>query len=153
MIIDKIEKMYRYDYVKGIKKVIDFLKNNNLSTLENKKYDLGDGDCVKVQEYATKELPEYDIELEAHREYADLQLTLSGEEVLYFQSIELGEQSRPYNKDKDVEFFTAPYTSSVVLNPENFALIFPNDLHMGGYNVEETNNVKKLVFKLLLDEE
>ena len=152
MIIDNIDKMYRYDYVKGVKKVIEFLKNNDLNSLENKKYDLGDGDCVKVQEYSTKELPENEIELEAHREYADLQMTISGEEALYFQTIELGEQSRPYNKEKDVEFYTAPYTSSVVLNSENFALIFPNDLHMGSFNAEKTDNVKKLVFKLLLDE-
>lgn len=151
MIIDNVEKMYRYDYVKGVSKVVEFLARTDLKNLANGKYDLGDGDCVKVSDYDTKELPD-EVELEAHREYADLQMTLGGEELLYFQSIDLGEQCKPYNKDKDVEFYTAPYSNSVVLNPTNFALIFPNDLHMGGFDAEETSHVKKLVFKLLLNE-
>ena len=55
------------------------------------------------------------------------------------------------NAEKDVEFFKAPWSHQVVLNPENFALIFPNDLHVGGYDVEGTDSIKKLVFKLKID--
>lgn len=151
MIIDKIEKMERYAYVPGVQKAVDFLKNTNLNSLEKGTIDLGDGCCVKVMFYDTNALPEEDISLEAHRNYLDLQMTFGGEETMYFQAIDLGEEDKPYNAEKDVEFFKAPWSHQVVLNPENFALIFPNDLHVGGYDVEGTDSIKKLVFKLKID--
>ena len=151
MIIDKIEKMERYAYVPGVQKAVDFLKNTDLNSLEKGTIDLGDGHCVKVKFYDTNALPEEDISLEAHRNYLDLQMTFGGEETMYFQAIDLGEEDKPYNAEKDVEFFKAPWSHQVVLNPENFALIFPNDLHVGGYDVEGTDSIKKLVFKLKID--
>ena len=151
MIIDKIEKMERYAYVPGVQKAVDFLKNTNLNSLEKGTIELGDGHCVKVMFYATKPIPEGDVSLEAHRNYLDLQMTFGGEETMYFQAIDLGEDDKPYNAEKDVEFFKTSWTHQVVLNPDNFALIFPNDLHVGGYDVEGTDSIKKLVFKLKID--
>ncbi len=151
MIIDKIEKMERYTYVPGVQKAVDFLKNTDLNSLEKGKIDLGDGSWVTVMFYDTKPIPEGDVSLEAHRNYLDLQMTFGGEETMYFQAIDLGENDKPYNAEKDVEFFKAPWSHQVVLNPENFALIFPNDLHVGGYEVDGVESVKKLVFKLKID--
>ena len=151
MIIDKISKMDRYAYVPGVQKAVDFLKNTDLNSLEKGTIDLGDGHCVKVMFYDTKPIPEDNISLEAHRNYLDLQMTFGGEEMMYFQAIDLGEEDKPYNQEKDVEFFTTSWSHQVVLNPDNFALIFPNDLHVGGYDVDGTDYVKKLVFKLKID--
>ena len=151
MIIDKISKMDRYAYIPGVQKAVDFLKNTDLNSLEKGTIDLGDGHCVKVMFYDTKPIPEENISLEAHRNYLDLQMTFGGEETMYFQAIDLGEEDVPYNATKDVEFFKTSWTNQVVLNPENFALIFPNDLHVGGYDVDGTDSIKKLVFKLKID--
>ena len=151
MIIDKISKMDRYAYIPGVQKAVDFLKNTDLNSLEKGTIDLGDGHSVKVMFYDTKPVPEENISLEAHRNYLDLQMTFGGEETMYFQAIDLGEEDKPYNAEKDVEFFTTSWTNQVVLNPENFALIFPNDLHVGSYDVDGTDSIKKLVFKLKID--
>ncbi len=151
MIIDKISNLYRYTYIPGVQKAVDFLKNNDINTLEKGKYDLGDDCFVKVSTYDTIPLPEGDVSLEVHRNYLDLQIAWTGEEVMYFQALDLGEEDKPYNKEKDVEFFTAPWMHQVVLNSENFALIFPNDLHNGSFDVDKTETVKKLVFKLKID--
>ena len=151
MIIDKISKLERYAYIPGVQKAVDFLKNNDISSLEKGKYDLGDDCFVKVSTYDTIPLPDGDVSLEVHRNYLDLQIAWTGEEVMYFQALDLGEEDKPYNAEKDVEFFKAPWSHQVVLNPENFALIFPNDLHVGGYDVEGTDSIKKLVFKLKID--
>ncbi len=151
MIIDKISKLERYTYIPGVQKAVDFLKNNDIASLEKGKYDLGDDCFVKISTYDTIPLPEGDVSLEVHRNYLDLQIAFSGEEVMYFQALDLGEEDKPYNKEKDVEFFTAPWMHQVVLNSENFALIFPNDLHNGSFDVDKTETVKKLVFKLKID--
>lgn len=151
MIIDKISNLDRYTYIPGVQKAVDFLKNNDINTLEKGKYDLGDDCFVKISSYETIPLPEGDVSLEVHRNYLDLQIAWTGEEVMYFQALDLGEEDKPYNKEKDVEFFTAPWMHQVVLNSENFALIFPNDLHNGSFDVDKTETVKKLVFKLKID--
>ena len=148
MIIDKINNLDRYSYVPGVKKAVDFIKNNDLLALAVGKYDLGDDCVLKVFEYQTKEIPEEDIPLEAHREYLDLQIAIKGEETMFFQAIDLGEEYKPYNEEKDVEFFTSAWTNQLVLNGDNFALIFPNDLHIANYVADEVCDVKKLVFKL-----
>ena len=148
MIIDKIENIERYDYVPYANKVAEFLKNNDIKTIANGKYDLGDDCYVNVSEYQTKEEDEYGLELEAHVNYLDVQLTAVGEEILYYQAIELGESIIDYDKNKDMEFFSAEWTNQVTLYPGILAIIFPNDLHAGGFIAENVENVKKLVFKL-----
>ncbi len=147
MISDDIKFLSRYDYIPGVNKAIEFLNTHDVLTVENGKYDLGD-DCVcKVMEYVTHEEPE-EVLLEAHREYLDLQIVVRGTETFLFQAIDLGEPATEYDKKKDVEFYVASYLNSIVLNGTNFALVFPNDLHIGNIVAGEESNVKKLVFKL-----
>lgn len=147
MISDSIKNLSRYDYVPNIDKVIKFLNENDASSLENGKYDLGDDCVVKVMEYVTHEEPE-EVLLEAHREFLDLQIAVKGTETFLFQAIDLGEPATEYDKKKDVEFYTAGYTNLVVLNEDNFVIVFPNDLHIGNIVAGEECSVKKLVFKL-----
>ena len=147
MITDKIAKLSRYSYVPNVQKVIDFLSANDASKVENGKYDLGDECVLKVMEYVTHEEPD-EVLLEAHREFLDLQLIISGEELFVTQAIELGEEAIPYDKVKDVEFFTAGYYNTLGLDKDNFVIVFPNDLHVGNINANGESNVKKFVFKL-----
>ena len=147
MITDKIDKLYRYNYVPGVQKAIDFLANTDLNALEVGSIDLGDGCTVKVQHYKTKEEPE-EVLLEAHREYLDLQMNYSGSETFIFQAIDLGEEAIPYDKKKDVEFFTAQFYNTMVLDSTNFVIVFPNDLHVGSLVADDVEDVKKLIFKL-----
>ena len=147
MISDSIKFLSRYDYVPGIDKVIKFLSENDVLTIENGKYDLGDECVCKVMEYVTHE-EEEEVLLEAHREFLDLQIVVKGTETFLFQAIDLGEPATEYDKKKDVEFYTAPYVNTLVLDGSNFALVFPNDLHIGNIIAGEESSVKKLVFKL-----
>ena len=147
MITDKIDKLYRYNYVPGVQKVIDFLATTDLNALEVGTIDLGDECCVKVQNYKTKEEGD-EVLLEAHREYLDLQMNYSGSETFIFQAIDLGEEAIPYNQKKDVEFFTAQFYNTMVLDGTNFVIVFPNDLHVGSLVADDVEDVKKLVFKL-----
>ena len=147
MIVDKITNLSRYAYVPHVQKVIDFLNSNDIATIAPGSYDLGDECSVKVMEYLTHEEPE-EVLFEAHREFLDLQLLAKGEELFLTQAIELGEEAIPYDKVKDVEFFTAGYYNTLGLDKDNFVIVFPNDLHVGNINANGESNVKKFVFKL-----
>ena len=147
MITDKISNLNNYSYIPNVDKVINYLKLNDLSSAELGKYDLGDGCSLKVMEYVTHEEPD-EVLLEAHREYLDLQLVASGEEIFLTQAIELGEEAIDYDKGKDVEFFTTAYCNSIGLDSSNFVIVFPNDLHVGNISLNSDVKVKKFVFKL-----
>lgn len=147
MIADKISNLQRYTHVPGVNTVIEYLNGKDLTLIENGKYELSDGVILKVMEYITHEEPE-EVLLEAHREYLDLQLVVSGNEQFLFQAIELGDEAIPYDKKKDVEFFTAQYFSTIALSSGDFVIVFPNDLHVGNVNADKEESVKKFVFKL-----
>ena len=84
MISDSVKFLSRYDYIPGVSKAVEFLNSNDVLTLENGKYDLGD-DCVcKVMEYQTHDEPE-EVLLEVHREYLDLQIVVKGTETFLFR--------------------------------------------------------------------
>ena len=83
MIIDKIAKLNRYTYVPGVEDVIKFLNDGGYENLEVGSYKISDVVTLKVQSYLTKEEPE-ELLLEAHREYLDLQMTVSGSEIFLF---------------------------------------------------------------------
>ncbi len=147
MITDKIQNLQRYSYVPGVEKVIKFLNEKDIQSIEVGKYDLGDDCVVKVMEYVTHEEPD-EVLLEAHRDYLDLQLIAKGQELFLTQAIELGTDAIEYNKAKDVEFFTTSYCNTLGLDESNFVIVFPNDLHVGNINADGECAVKKLVFKL-----
>ena len=147
MIVDKITNLKRYDYVPNIDKAVEFLKNNDVKNIENGKYDLGDDCRVVVSEYETKEVPDK-VVFECHRDYIDIQMVVSGEEAMYTQSIDDGEEEIPYDAKRDAEFFTASWYNTLCLYDGNFAVLFPNDLHAPSLAIENSEKVKKLVFKL-----
>ena len=77
MIIDVLENADKYVTLhKDFKLVFDFLKNNDLSTMECGKHQLrGDEIFFNLQEYETKPTQK----LEAHKKYIDIQDIAVGE--------------------------------------------------------------------------
>ncbi len=148
MIIDKVANLSRYDYVPHVAKVIEFLKNNDVKSIEKGVYDLGDECRAVVSEYNTKELGDNEVVFEYHREYIDLQMVVCGEELMYTQSIDDGEEKTPFIEKDDYGLYTASWYNTIGLNEENFIVLFPNDLHGVGYAAVESIGVKKIVFKL-----
>ena len=148
MYIDKLENLSNYIKDQKLAKAItEFLLNS--ATVEAGKHPILDGTFANVLEYTTKLFET--VKMEAHRKYLDLQYVVSGEEAVLKQDLADNQPINEYNDVKDVEFFTAPWYNTVVLNGTNFALIFPNDLHAGSFVTDESQKVKKFVFKLRID--
>lgn len=147
MILDNIKFLSNYSYVKNVDKAVKFLSENDCLALEDGQYDLGDQCCCLVSKYLTSDNTNKP-QLEAHREYIDIQLVLSGREVIYIQALELADTIKEYDSNEDYELFTSNYVNTVVLDGSNFVILFPNDLHAGGFDAGDKQEVKKLVFKL-----
>lgn len=130
---------------------ISFLKENDLSALELKRYDIdGDNLYVAVSEYLTKN-PE-ETNFEAHRRYIDIQYVVSGKELIGITPISMkNEIIEPFDAERDIEFFTVTSENNLRASPERFFIFFPEDAHRPGLKDGENSMVKKIVVKVRVD--
>jgi YhcH/YjgK/YiaL family protein len=132
-------------------KAFAFLKENDLSKLEVRRYDIdGDNLYAIVSEYMTKN--EEDTKFEAHRKYIDIQYVINGTEQMSISPLsDRKEELVPYDPAKDVEFMTVNNTTSYEATPEKVFIFFPSDIHRPSVKIGENKNVRKVVVKLRID--
>jgi YhcH/YjgK/YiaL family protein len=152
MIADSIQNSSRYPFGPAWEAAFDFLKTLTPDSETGKRLIQGNDlyagvDCSSTRTRA-------DAKLETHRKYVDIQVLLSGTEVIEIFSKEGLTVSEPYNPDRDVEFYQKPDSTHarVTLEPGQFLVFFPDDAHMpclmAGTSPEP---VKKVVFKIAVD--
>ena len=82
MIIDRLENLNKYASINPLfAQAIDFLKSNELNKLELGKLELKGKDLV-LSVAQTKPKSKEDAKLETHKEFIDIQIPLSGVEVM-----------------------------------------------------------------------
>lgn len=146
MIIDTLQNLEKYVSLNplfGI--VVDFLKSNDLKTLEIGKHAIkGDDVFVNIQ-LAKGKTPEEAV-VETHRVMADIQIPLSGEETYGFIPAEdLPEME--YDEAKDMAKFPGiPSQSLVTCRKGMFAIFFPQDGHAPC--ITRDKELKKAIFKV-----
>lgn len=148
MILDQLESL---DCYRGISKnldiAIDYLQKTDLKALTNGSHQV-DGDRVlaNVMTYETKR-PE-EGKFEAHRKYIDIQVVIEGEERCCCAPLSLTTELGLFDSDKDIVFLVGPRQTTMQLNPDNFAIFFPQDAHMPSLNMDEKSTVHKVVMKV-----
>jgi len=147
MILDKIENASLYSSIsKNLKAGFDFLQNTDLQNLAPGKYEItGNEVFALVSEYESKE--HADCRLEAHRDYADIQLIVSGRELIGFAQLKNQTVTSEYNPDKDIIFFSGD-TTQLILEAGTFAVFYPQDVHRPCMQLNGPEKVKKVVIKL-----
>jgi biofilm protein TabA len=132
-------------------KAFIFLKNNDLSKLELKRYDIdGDNLFATISEYISKN--EETTQFEAHRKYIDIQYVISGKEIINIAPlITVKEVLIPYDVTKDIEFVTVDKIVNYKATPSNFFIFFPDDAHRPGLKDGVNSSVRKVVIKVKLE--
>ncbi len=146
MIIDKIENAkFYYGLGERIKKGLEYIRNANLESMENGKYEISKDEIfISVQDYYTK--PESEGKFEAHKKYIDIQYIISGEEKLGYTNISNCTKLTDYNESDDIEFLEGK--GSFLNASKGMFLIFtPEDAHMPCISINEKTYVKKAVVK------
>lgn len=132
-------------------KAFNFLKSERLDTLAPGIYELGGKNVYAiVQEYNTK--TEEMSRFEAHRQYADIQHMISGEERIGVLPLDFTTVAEPYDSIKDIVFLTADTNHFRLSSPERFFVLFPGDAHRPGVETGTIAGVKKIVVKVKVDE-
>ena len=149
MIVTELENLQQYYGVcPALEKVSAYLLKN--ANPELGKQDLGDGDYVNVMEYETKESNGV---FEAHRQYLDVQILLTGTEKIFVQAFAEGNAKTDYDEEKDCQLFFAEVGQEVYLKEGVAAIFFPHDLHRPSVKIAEAKQVKKAVFKIKINKE
>lgn len=150
MIIDKLSNAEQYyGLSQRIEKALKYLKDTDLAKLEIGKYEIeGKNIFAVVSEYETKNIEQG--RWEAHRNYLDIQFLISGKEKIGYASINEMKVNVEYNEEKDVLFLEGE-GDFLSVKDGTFALFAPEDVHMPCIKIENNQNVKKIVVKILLD--
>ncbi len=128
----------------------DFVMKALAEGVENGKYPLENGARAVVSEYETK--PMATSKFEAHREFIDVQLILSGAEIIGVTptaTMTDADRIGEYNAEKDVEFYGIKGDfEKLALSAGDFAILYPEDAHMPGVHEAEPAKIKKIVLKV-----
>lgn len=144
MIFDTAKNLKLYSaFNPAFDAIAKFVEENDLKALECGSYDVAEGIRVSISEYEPATGGDY----EAHRDYHDLQLAITGEEAIDVLPIEFAENSTGYKPD--IEFFTAQTAAStrVALTEGTFAFLAPADTHKPCIKMG-SDKIKKAVFKI-----
>ena len=147
MIVDTLNNSATYRGLpERFQRALEFLASQDLAALPLGRIDLeGDALFVLVQEYDTKRAEEG--RWEAHRRYADIQLTPVGRERIGVARIEQMQVETPYDAQRDVGFFQGA-GDWITLEPGRFAIFFPQDVHLPCIECAGAQRVRKVVAKV-----
>ena len=119
--------------------------------------DMSDGKCwiqepdvfAQISSYQTK--PPHEGRFESHKRYADIQILLSGSEIIDATPLDGLVPETEYDEQNDIRFYKKTDEPAVrlLMAPGSFALFFPQDAHCPQLTSHTgVANVKKVVIKI-----
>ncbi|MGL5693831.1 MAG: YhcH/YjgK/YiaL family protein [Peptostreptococcaceae bacterium] len=135
----------------AIKKGIAFLKETDLLNCEAKEYEI-QGREIYANVIDTRTKSKEDIRPEVHRKYIDIQCLCNGNEIIGF--------SRDCDEnvvdeeilEKDLIFYSeVKNETELVLSPNDYVILFPEDVHRPAYTNNEHEDIRKVVVKISVD--
>ena len=114
-----------------------------------KRYDFDGARFANAEEYNTKLVSRF----EAHRKMVDIQIVVSGTEMIHFAPItDEFQVEQEYDPQKDIMFMKGEVKDTVLLRAGEACVIGPELAHMPGMAVNGSSHVKKIVIKIPVEE-
>ncbi|MGL5330428.1 MAG: YhcH/YjgK/YiaL family protein [Peptostreptococcaceae bacterium] len=132
----------------ALKKGLDFLKGMDLLNCEAGEYEI-QGRYIYANVIDIKTKSKESIQPEVHRKYIDIQCLCKGSEVIGFarecDENDISEELL----EKDVIFYSnVKNESELILAPNDYVILFPEDIHRPGYTKNESEYIRKIVVKV-----
>jgi len=146
MIIDTIDNLGKYVGLTPLfADVVEFIKHNDLNTLEAGKHLIKDKDLF-VNITTAKGRAKEAATLETHINMIDIQIPLDGEETFGYTPLK-DLPDFEYNAEKDITKYGATLAQTyVTCKPGQMAIFFPQDGHAPC--ISEAAEIKKAIFKV-----
>ena len=146
MIIDTIDNLCKYAALNPLfADVVEFLKNNDLQTMEAGKYPIKDKDLFLNLQFAKQRTVDTAF-LETHIEMIDIQIPISGAETFGYTPL-CDLPAFEYNAEKDItKIPDLAANSYVTCQPGMMVIFFPQDGHAPC--ITGFPEIKKAIFKV-----
>ena len=150
MIYGKLQNISQYMNIdRNFDTAIKFLQSNDLKTLQNGRNPV-DGDDVFVNVFEYQTIPTDELSFEAHNQYADLHITISGEENLEVAHVSSLLEFERRDTD-DYIGYQGDAEAILSLTTNHFVFVFPEDAHKVKVMKKEPSHVRKAVFKIKIN--
>ncbi|WP_196594095.1 YhcH/YjgK/YiaL family protein [Pectinatus sottacetonis] len=149
MIFGNVLQLDEMNLPQKIMTCFQYYKNNALNERKTGTYEIdGRNIFVNIDEYETRYRQQ--CFWEAHKKYIDMHILLSGTEKID-TGFAKDMQEKSYNEEKDLLIMEGKKQATVILvNPGDFLVCFPNDVHRTAIAVDRQNQIKKSIFKIRL---
>lgn len=135
-------------YPEVIRKVIDYLKENDFVKMEPGVYEL-QGRDIYVQVFDAETGPAGEKRPESHEDYLDIQYLASGEERLGFTPNTGKYEVAEHIVERDLIFYKSVENEGFIYAvPGCISIFFPCDIHRPAVAVNEPMTVRKVVVKV-----
>ena len=145
MILDTFSHIDNYKGLDDVYTALKFLAAADLSSYAEGRYEI-DGDNIYFIVQSYDSVPGKTI-AEAHRKYIDIQLLLSGEEVIAVAPLECEKELVEAHPESDAWLYSCA-TQPIVLTPGSFMVLYPNDIHLPGLAKDQPVSCRKIVVKV-----
>ncbi len=149
MITDLMDNADRYaDLLPGLAGAFEYARGLGADATDGT-FDLPDiGGFAMIMAYDTE--PAYRRMLETHKRYVDVQVLLSGRELIQWTPLRSLEPAVGYDTERDLAFWKDAPAAYVLMEPGQFAVFFPSDAHKPNCSVDpgSPSTNKKLVVKV-----
>lgn len=144
MIVCPFKDIGRYaPIIPGLEEAVKAIEA--LTDLTPRTVPLSGGNKILIQEYTTKDGNAQQVE--AHREFLDLQYIIEGEELVGWAPLDTLTPADEYNPVKDKQMFTGHVDFMRI--PAGYCyVVYPEDGHMPGSHLDTPKTSKKLIVKL-----
>ena len=150
MITDRLENWRQYFSHPVWETAFTFLASLGPDSPENDFISLQERDIyARIMSYETKSLEVSDIE--AHNDYIDIQMSLAGGEGIGWYARAPLTPKTTYDAERDFVLLEVPAAPGATVRntPGQFTVLFQDDAHMPGLNLDASPQiVKKVVVKI-----
>lgn len=111
------------------------------------RHEIGDRVYASIEEYSSHPFRHY----ETHCRYIDVQVVVSGEEIIYMGVPSEMSEEIPYNGEKDIAFLTQETNKGipVAMKAGDMLVIWPHEAHAPGCaKTDGAQSVRKIVVKV-----
>lgn len=149
MITGKLKDLNQYKGLyKNLDKAIDYILNSNLHSLKPGKNEI-DNETIFINKFSYVGEKESNCFFEGHKNYLDIHIVLSGQEKLGYSDISELNQVSEYDAENDFMKFEGLVKNYIKLGEGDFAITFPEDIHMPKIAINN-ETIEKTVCKVLL---
>lgn len=127
-------------------KAVDYLASHSLDGIQAGHYDI-DGKMVYMNVFDYETIPEEEGFFEAHKKYADIHMTVTGDEIVGVSDM-ARVSVKTFDEEKDLLEVEGPVEHYIRLTPGKALITLPEDAHKVKLAAGSPSAVKKAVIKV-----